>query len=758
MPGLHDSHHPPVNGHPQEGTLSSHPSSWLPWASLALGLIAFPTEVMASNPCDSANPPDYCFEDPDPGGGTTGEFPRGNFEEVIRWPGGIRVSGWSFDPDFPTSANTVSFRAGTTSLSPIAVANLYRPDVGAAFPSAGNYHGYVQVLPLGHGTFNICAWAANYDLLVYDTNIGPCRSITVSQDPFGWVDAVERRPGGLRVRGWVIDPDSAQSTSVSVFAGSTFVGTLQANQSRPDVSDAYPGYGDLHGFDGVVSVNPGTYDLCFDANKAGGGLWPARIHCRSVTVGTGDPKGNFEAMQYLGQTVKVSGWALDPDVADSISVDILIDGVRVQTLTANLTRTDVGDSNPGYGNEHGFEGYVPSNATKGTHTVCAKALNVGAGADKQLNCMSYTVYGRPSAPSSIQFYNQTDVSQSIAWIDTANDETGFHIQKVVDGIWQPLADYGMVTTGGMVNDSGLTPSTRYCYRVQAYNDYGTSDWTEGCGTTLLSPVAAPTSLLWVTAGQYLIALRWMDNATDEDGYSIALRNTATNQTTYPWVAGTATTGELDYMATGLTPNTTYCMKVLAKKAGHADAPSNEVCATTMGATAIPSFAATPGSVHLCDPRSVTLSWTVENTSRIVLKRGTTVLLDGPPEWINSQGSYQDTLSTDRTVSYTLEAYDSAVPAQMKSSKTVTVYEYSNYETLSKINLSNNSYYSAQAGYYDLYGNLLEDLGTIAPGTYKTITLPNCQVKRLRAYDTRGTWVYEWMGMGYSAYPVRNTAF
>ena len=86
-----------------------------------------------------------------------------------------------------------------------------------------------------------------------------------------------------------------------------------------------------------------------------------------------------------------------------------------------------------------------------------------------------------------------------------------------------------------------------------------------------------------------------------------------------------------------------------------------------------------------------------------------------------------------------------------------MYEAYSYQPVSTVYLSNISYYTAQVGYYDLYGNLLEDLGSVAPGSYIAITPPNCQAKRIRAM-VGNTAVWEDIVLGRSDFPALNSQF
>jgi len=106
------------------------------------------------------------------------------------------------------------------------------------------------------------------------------------------------------------------------------------------------------------------------------------------------PIGRVDATTGLPGAVAVSGWSLDPDTGNSISVHIYIDQFSV-ARTANLERIDVGNAYPGYGPDHGFSETLA--ALPGLHTVCVYGINAGPGAHSLLGCAAVTVL--PSSPT-----------------------------------------------------------------------------------------------------------------------------------------------------------------------------------------------------------------------------------------------------------------------------------------------------------------------------------------------------------------------
>ncbi|MDX6267254.1 MAG: hypothetical protein QOD70_1994, partial [Frankiales bacterium] len=98
-----------------------------------------------------------------------------------------------------------------------------------------------------------------------------------------------------------------------------------------------------------------------------------------------DPFGTISAVR-TPAGVTVSGWAVDADTSDPLSVRLSIDGVFSDPVTADVSRTDVGTAYPASGPDHGFS-FSPT-VPAGLHRFCVTATN-GAGTpgkDAQLGC------------------------------------------------------------------------------------------------------------------------------------------------------------------------------------------------------------------------------------------------------------------------------------------------------------------------------------------------------------------------------------
>jgi hypothetical protein len=300
--------------------------------------------------------------------------PFGSIDEVALAPGkGVRVRGWAIDPD---GAGPVDVHVyGDGALVGVIRADGPRPDLVALFPDYGPNHGYDAVIATG--ARNICVYVINAG--VGDNQLLGCR--VVAHEPFGNVEQVSIVPdGGIRVKGWVIDPDSATSISVDVYADGAFAKRIVANADRPDVQAAYPGHGRALGYDVVLPL-PDARTVCvYGINEGPGGN--VLLGCRQLGH---EPFGSLDRVDAAAGGLRVQGWALDPDRAGPIDVHVYVDGRLAAVTRADRNRPDIAASFPAYGPTHGFD--VTVAVPRGTHQVCAYAINQAAGStNPSLGC------------------------------------------------------------------------------------------------------------------------------------------------------------------------------------------------------------------------------------------------------------------------------------------------------------------------------------------------------------------------------------
>ena len=292
--------------------------------------------------------------------------PFGALDGLHRLPGAIAVGGYAVDPDTSDPIDVHVYLDG-------AYATAGRAADGAGTASARTTTGGDRryTLPVRVGT------AGRHTVCAYGINAGPgtansllgCSTFTLPTTPGGSLDVVAAEPGAVRVRGWVVDPDTAAPTAVHVYVDGRLTGVLPASASRPDVAAARPGYGALHGYDGVVRVGAGAHTVCaYAIDVAPGGINP-RLGCAPVTTAASTVLGSLDTVERTGDGARVAGWALDTGTTSATAVVVTVDGAYAGTLSVNASRPDVGRAHPGAGDRRGYDGRVPVPAGPG-HVLC----------------------------------------------------------------------------------------------------------------------------------------------------------------------------------------------------------------------------------------------------------------------------------------------------------------------------------------------------------------------------------------------------
>lgn len=217
--------------------------------------------------------------------GDTGAATNGRLDQVIIDPAGYALArGWAAAPGNPGAVRVEVKVDG--SLRAEGVTSTERPDVQTVYPEYGLNSGYEIPFDPGVGIREVCATGVNPGSGPSTTFI--CKSVVVesaerSRVPIGRLDSVVASTGELTVSGWAIDPDNVRPTRVHVYVDGRHVLSVDANQTRNDVSSAYPGYGPLHGYGATISAISGTREVCtYGINLGPGGN--SLLGCKSLTV------------------------------------------------------------------------------------------------------------------------------------------------------------------------------------------------------------------------------------------------------------------------------------------------------------------------------------------------------------------------------------------------------------------------------------------------------------------------------------------
>lgn len=256
-------------------------------------------------------------------------------------------------------------------------------------------------------SFGLAGKAAVATVIAGLTVLGGVQSVAFAatpSDPIGYLDQVI--PSGstaISVQGWAADPDDlALPLTVRATLDGVSAGQVVTAVSRPDVVKARL-TGPTPGFAMTLAALPGSHTVCVTAvNISAGGDTP--LGCRTVVVpapigstptaaeiAASSPFGVLEKVSASGNTVTLTGWAADPDnLAQPLKINAGYDGsAAVVTSAKVVSRPDIALSRNVGGNQ-GFS--VTITVRDGSHLVCAAAVNIGIGVNRQLgSCLKVYV-------------------------------------------------------------------------------------------------------------------------------------------------------------------------------------------------------------------------------------------------------------------------------------------------------------------------------------------------------------------------------
>ncbi len=184
----------------------------------------------------------------------------------------------------------------------------------------------------------------------------------------------------------------------------------------------------------------------------------------------------------------------------------------------------------------------------------------------------------PAAPSSANAVPAYSLAVTLTWIDNSSDENGFRIEFSLDpdGPWQLIGSTGANTTS--LTQWGRTPEQTVCYRVSAFNNFGSSPPSDvDCTAPPLWPY--PVTARGVAGPA--IDLAWTDRSGVEDGYEVRRAGPDWQWSTVAVLPA----GAQGYHDASIAADIRYTYNVAARKdGGYSDFTS----ASAMGASAPPS--------------------------------------------------------------------------------------------------------------------------------------------------------------------------
>jgi hypothetical protein len=328
--------------------------------------------------------------------------PLGAVELISRGPGSVKVDGWAFDPETATPISIHVYLGGPHDAGGTwggaYSANLPNVFVSRTYPSYGPNHGFSFSFSQLGGSTQACIYAINVGAGSHTLIDCPMMSPATGL-PFGNFEGAWMSGLSASVQGWLIDPDTVEPVRVHAYIGGQYGvgrwgGEFFADRPRGDVTRYFPLYNNRRGLSALIPVGVGTTPVCLyamDGQISGASTF---LGCRSVSSASGPPIGSLDSIAASVGSIRVNGWAFDPDTVQPIDLHVYVDGRWGGSYNANAPRPDVGRAYPGYGDNHGFVIDLQRGLNAGaTNNVCVFGINVQAGFNSLIGCRSVQVPG-----------------------------------------------------------------------------------------------------------------------------------------------------------------------------------------------------------------------------------------------------------------------------------------------------------------------------------------------------------------------------
>jgi fibronectin type 3 domain-containing protein len=223
----------------------------------------------------------------------------------------------------------------------------------------------------------------------------------------------------------------------------------------------------------------------------------------------------------------------------------------------------------------------------------------------------------PSAPTNLTPSVVSSTQINLSWTASTDNVgvTGYRVERCQGGAGCTNFVQIGTPTATSFNDTGLTASTSYSYRVRAtdaagnlsaYSSVATAVTTAGTDTT---PPTAPGNMGATTASSTQINLSWIPS-TDNVGVTGYFVERCQGAGCSSFTQITSLPGN-SYDDTGLTPGTTYSYRSRAEDAAHNLSPYSGVATATTSASGI-AVSITPVRGGLAISQSMTFTATVQN--------------------------------------------------------------------------------------------------------------------------------------------------
>jgi hypothetical protein len=267
-----------------------------------------------------------------------GVAPYGYLDSAVAVGTSVVLTGWAFDRDVPSTSIGIAVYQDGKRL-PDTKTTVNRPDVNAAYKITG-IHGFKITIPTTPGSHVYRVWALNAGggtsnaFLAQRTVVVPApkTAAAVSGVPArlpGRLDSVTAAGGSVRLVGWIADSENADPVAaVAVHEDEDTLHWYPA-RSGPDAYDRATG---RRSFDFTIPAGTGVHTYTAYAvggsDSQDGEAAPLGRH--TVRVNQSGPLGAVDSVRRMGDTVRITGWASDPDrPASRLAVTVFRDGTAL---------------------------------------------------------------------------------------------------------------------------------------------------------------------------------------------------------------------------------------------------------------------------------------------------------------------------------------------------------------------------------------------------------------------------------------------
>ncbi len=224
-------------------------------------------------------------------------------------------------------------------------------------------------------------------------------------------------------------------------------------------------------------------------------------------------------------------------------------------------------------NSHGSRTLTDATSTATTpylyRVIAQNVVGYGSGFPTMTAQSISDVYGinTPAAPTSLTATLQNGPQINLTWKDNSTTETKYVVERSVDGsAFTQLATLAANSTS--YTNTGIVAGSTYAYRVMALNVAGQSAYSNVATVVVPAMPAAPSNFAAVNGANgggntRSVILTWLDNSTNETGFTIqrATNATFTSGVTNINIAAMTGTGTRTYTVTGLARNTQYWFRI-----------------------------------------------------------------------------------------------------------------------------------------------------------------------------------------------------